>query len=336
MLPGRLLRLQSQMRHDLLQILPDFAFRGRIAQQVGWVIRGHQLRIAIVKPVAAESRNGVLRLQQGLRGECRRDTRSLSARSRPAAGTDTASTSRPHRPPACDFPAGGTSPRCRCRHHPRCRPIASIICVSNFPARPQTAIPGCLRRVRGLPRQTRVQRVDSPLRRQYLFRCFCSRQRVHSPRSSRIRSSVSPSTRSRTSNSDGAFTTGMTGVAGAAAFTAAMAKCSGDDPGKAEHTLRRLLNRTLRHIPPVRIELTEIQIVEVVEARLPVFRVVFPCGRNPSARSAGALSAGILRRSRGAVQAIGRECGEPRRSSACAGTPFRFRRANRDVMTLVS
>ena len=55
--------------------------------------------------------------------------------------TETAST-WPLRPsPAGDFPAAGTSRRCKCKRRFRCRPIASIICVSSFPARPTNGNP---------------------------------------------------------------------------------------------------------------------------------------------------------------------------------------------------
>ena len=79
----------------------------------------------------------------------------------------------------------------------------------------QTAILECLHRGRGLRRQRQVRRADFPAPKTILLRCLCRRQRVHSPRSSRMRSSVSPSTRSTASNNDDAFTTGSTATGGA-------------------------------------------------------------------------------------------------------------------------
>src|SRR5580704_3174014 len=55
--------LQTEDGHYLLQILPDFALRIRISQQVSGVIRGDQFRAAEIKPLAAKTGDSLSCLQ---------------------------------------------------------------------------------------------------------------------------------------------------------------------------------------------------------------------------------------------------------------------------------
>src|ERR1700733_7830957 len=59
--------LEAENRHHLLQILPDFSLRRRIAQQVRRVISGDQFRAAKIKPLAAEAGDSLGGLKHGLR-----------------------------------------------------------------------------------------------------------------------------------------------------------------------------------------------------------------------------------------------------------------------------
>ena len=61
------LRFQAEDRHDFLQIFPDFAFRAGITQQVGGMIRGHQLSSAKFEPLSTKLRDATIGFQQGLR-----------------------------------------------------------------------------------------------------------------------------------------------------------------------------------------------------------------------------------------------------------------------------
>src|SRR5271156_2615094 len=66
---GRLLafRLQTEDRHYFLQILPDFALRIRVAQQISRMVRGDQFRAAEIEPLAPEAGDALRRLQKRLR-----------------------------------------------------------------------------------------------------------------------------------------------------------------------------------------------------------------------------------------------------------------------------
>src|SRR5262249_48086790 len=59
---------EAEVGHDFLQILPYFAFRGRVPEQVGRVVSGHEFGAVEVEPFAAESGDALGGLQQGLRG----------------------------------------------------------------------------------------------------------------------------------------------------------------------------------------------------------------------------------------------------------------------------
>ena len=86
----------------------------------------------------------------------------------------------------------------------RCKPIASIICVSKFSgAADERKYPACLRRGPGLRRQTPVRLWDCRRRRRCLLRVLCSLQRVHSPRSVANLEQRVVGNLSNVSNSDG-------------------------------------------------------------------------------------------------------------------------------------
>src|SRR6202046_3024558 len=59
--------LQAEDRHYLLQILPNFAFRIRISQQISRMICGDQFRTAEIKPFASKPGDALGRLQKRLR-----------------------------------------------------------------------------------------------------------------------------------------------------------------------------------------------------------------------------------------------------------------------------
>src|SRR5580700_6222692 len=83
----------------------------------------------------------------------------------------------------------------------RCSPIASIIDVSNFPARPTNGSP-CISSSRPGPSPTKTSfAFGLPSAKTILFRPLCSLHRVQSPMSSRIFSSESPEIFSLASNS---------------------------------------------------------------------------------------------------------------------------------------
>jgi hypothetical protein len=61
-------RFEAENGHDFLQIFPDFAFGAGIAQQIGWVISGHQFSTAKFEPLAAELGNAACGFKEGLCG----------------------------------------------------------------------------------------------------------------------------------------------------------------------------------------------------------------------------------------------------------------------------
>src|SRR5437660_3964272 len=62
------LNFEAEDGHDFLEILPDFAFRGRISQQISGMIGGQQFSAAKFQPLAAKLGNAASGLQQSLCG----------------------------------------------------------------------------------------------------------------------------------------------------------------------------------------------------------------------------------------------------------------------------
>jgi len=59
---------EAENGHDFLQVFPDFTFGGRVAQQVGGMVSGHQFFAAKIEPLAAELRHTAIGLKQSFRG----------------------------------------------------------------------------------------------------------------------------------------------------------------------------------------------------------------------------------------------------------------------------
>src|SRR5204863_444639 len=90
----------------------------------------------------------------------------------------------------------------------RCSPIASIICVSSLPARPTNGNPWASSSAPGPSPTKTSSALGFPSPKTILCRVLWSLQRVHSPRFSRILSSVSSAILSAASKSDGPAATG--------------------------------------------------------------------------------------------------------------------------------
>jgi len=58
------LHFEAEDGHHFLEVFPDIAFRGRIAQQIGGVIGGQQFSSAKFQPLAAKLRDAAIGLQQ--------------------------------------------------------------------------------------------------------------------------------------------------------------------------------------------------------------------------------------------------------------------------------
>src|SRR5260370_10889458 len=61
---------EAEFGHNFLKIFPDFAFSGRITQQICGVIGGQHFVTTEVHPLSAEVRNASVGLQQRLRSGC--------------------------------------------------------------------------------------------------------------------------------------------------------------------------------------------------------------------------------------------------------------------------
>src|SRR5690348_8819445 len=62
------------MGHDFFQIFPHIALGGRIPQEIGGMIGGEKRHAAKFEPLAAETRNGLLRAEQRLERTAPRQT----------------------------------------------------------------------------------------------------------------------------------------------------------------------------------------------------------------------------------------------------------------------
>lgn len=58
--------LQAEMRHDFLQIFPDFPFGIRVPQQIRWMVGRQHGDAAKVEPLAAQARDGLFGAVQSL------------------------------------------------------------------------------------------------------------------------------------------------------------------------------------------------------------------------------------------------------------------------------
>src|SRR5690348_8848555 len=92
--------------------------------------------------------------------------------------------------------------------------MASISCVSNFPARPTKGSPWRSSSWPGPSPTKTSSAVEPPAPKTMLVRFWQSLQRLQSPMSARMRSRVSPATRSAASNKETDLITGKTGAGG--------------------------------------------------------------------------------------------------------------------------
>ena len=166
------------MRHHFLQILPDFAFRGGIAQQIGGVIRGHQFRAAIIEPLAAKSRNSLVVFRSAC-AAARRGSNHFRlnhiqlAKQKRRAGRDFVFLRHAIFRRAALHDVADVNLFAR-------KPMASIICVSSFPARPTNGRP-CMSSSWPGPSPTNTSSAFGfPTPKQSCCAPLCSLQRVHS------------------------------------------------------------------------------------------------------------------------------------------------------------
>ena len=178
------------------------AFAAGIAQQICGMVRGHQFSATKVEPFAAEMGNAAIGFQQSLRGDAAEADDYFGLRSRPSAGTRMASRFRLRLFPARDFPAGGTSPRCRCKRRCAAGPWLRSFASAVFRRGPRMAGLAHLRRGPGLRRRKPAARWDFHRRRQF----WCGRGAVCSGCNRRclreLSARVSSAILSGTSNSE--------------------------------------------------------------------------------------------------------------------------------------
>ena len=129
-------RLQPQLRHHHLQVLPRLGLLSRIAQQERRMIRHRQLRPAAGMPPPAQRTQRLLHPQQIRRRRRRPARRSPPAAPRRSGAAGTASRYSPPPAPARGCPAAGTSRCSRCRPPRAPAPSRAIMLFSNWPALP--------------------------------------------------------------------------------------------------------------------------------------------------------------------------------------------------------
>ena len=188
------LYFQAENGHHFLQIFPDVALGGRISQQIRGMIGGHQFSAAKFQPLAAKMRNAAVGFAASVcAAHAPRHTITFGSRAsswRIKYGEQVLISSGSGR----RFSGGRHFTTLQMYTSLRCKPIASIICVSNFPARPTKGSPWASSSRPGpSPTKTRSA-LGLPSPKTILFLVVCSLQRVHSPRSSRILSSESSAT----------------------------------------------------------------------------------------------------------------------------------------------